>query len=105
MSTRSTARFVRYRVMAHPDGAFRVSATCMNGACPYVVSPTEKADTVSRAMQEHTASTGHAVFSRTIEDTAVVVLADRAEQERRAEANALEYWHLGGAAEDARANV
>ncbi|MFD7539546.1 hypothetical protein [Streptomyces sp. NPDC059819] len=87
--------------MAHPDHAFRLSATCMNAACHFVVLPSEKHDEVSREMQEHTASTGHAVFARKVEDTAVVVLADRAEQERRAEANALEYKHLGGAAEDA----
>ncbi|MEU8962344.1 hypothetical protein AB0C89_11620 [Streptomyces sp. NPDC048491] len=43
--------------------------------------------------------------TRTTEDMAVVVLADKCEQERRAEANALEYQHLGGAAEDARAEV
>ncbi|MCT9089458.1 hypothetical protein N4G70_11310 [Streptomyces sp. ASQP_92] len=105
MSARSTARFVRYRVMAHPDEALRASATCTNGTCHYVVLPTETVDEVSRAMQEHTARTGHAVFCRTIQDTAVVVLADRTEQERRAEANALEYRHLGGAAEDARADA
>ncbi|MET9363421.1 hypothetical protein ABZX93_21240 [Streptomyces sp. NPDC006632] len=105
MSTRNTARFVRYRVLAHPDGAFRASATCLNGPCHFAVFPTENHDEVARRMQEHTASTGHAVFSRTIQDTAAVVLADRAERERRTEANALEYRHLGGAAEDARADA
>ncbi|MFE3524477.1 hypothetical protein ACFXOD_23125 [Streptomyces sp. NPDC059161] len=79
MSTRSAARFVRYRVMAHPDGPFHISAMCTNAACHFVVFPTEKHDEVSRQMQEHTARTGHAVFSRTIQDTAAVVLGDRAD--------------------------
>ncbi len=80
MSSESTARFVRYSVAALPDATFRVSATCTNGACHYVVLPTATTDEVSQAMQEHTARTGHAMFSRTIQDTAVVVPADRAEQ-------------------------
>ncbi|MFE9373586.1 hypothetical protein ACFYM2_27975 [Streptomyces sp. NPDC006711] len=105
MSIRSTARFVRYRVMAHPDGPFSVSATCVKGACHFVVLPTDQVDKASQAMRQHTANTGHAVFTRTVQDTAVVVLADRAEQERRAQVNALEYRYLGGAAEDARADT
>ncbi|MFD7540548.1 hypothetical protein [Streptomyces sp. NPDC059819] len=56
-------------------------------------------------MRHHAATKGHALFNRTTEDMAVVVLADKCEQERQAEANALEYQHLGGAAEDARAEV
>ncbi|MFE9405531.1 hypothetical protein ACFYNY_27955 [Streptomyces sp. NPDC006530] len=105
MSTRSTARFVRYRVMAHPDGVLHVSATCTHSGCHFVVFPTEKHDEVSQRMREHTARSGHAVFARTIQDTAVVILADRAEQERRAEVNALEYRHLGGADEDGLADT
>ncbi|MFD7535820.1 hypothetical protein [Streptomyces sp. NPDC059819] len=93
-----------YRVMAQPDGLFHISATCTHGTCHFAVFPTEKRDEVDRHMRQHTARTGHAVFARTIQATAAVVPADRAEQERRAEANTLEYRHLGDAAEDARAD-
>ncbi|MBX7467666.1 hypothetical protein ACFW17_03965 [Streptomyces sp. NPDC058961] len=103
MSIRSTARFLRYKVTSHPDGGLRVYASCLS--CSWVVLPTADHERVSGAMRHHAATKGHALFNRTTEDMAVVVLADKCEQERRAEANALEYQHLGGAAEDARAEV
>ncbi len=101
MSPRSTARFVHWKVQSHPDGGLKVAARCLSGGCPWLIVPTPERERLSRAMCHHTASTGHAVFERTFEELAVVTLADKAEQERRAEANRLEYTHLGGAAEDA----
>ncbi|MEU9096479.1 hypothetical protein [Streptomyces sp. NPDC048361] len=98
MSTRSTARFVRYKVTSHPDGGLRTFVSCQS--CSFVVLPTADIERATRAMSHHTATKGHAIFKRTTEDVAVVVLADTAEQERRAEVNRLEYRHLGGAAED-----
>ncbi|MEU9100782.1 hypothetical protein [Streptomyces sp. NPDC048361] len=91
MTHESPARYridessARYRVMAHPDGSFRISATCAHGTCHFAVFPTEKHDEVDRHMQQHTARTGHAVFSRTVQDTAAVVLADRTIEDARPE--------------------
>lgn len=101
MGTRSTARFVHWKVESHPDGGVKVAARCLSGDCPWLIVPTPEQERVSQAMRHHTATTGHALFWRTFEELAVVVLADEAERKRRAEANRLEYTHLGGAAEDA----
>ncbi|MFE9121158.1 hypothetical protein [Streptomyces sp. NPDC007172] len=101
MSARATARYVRYRVSSHPDGGLSVSVYCLADRCSWSVLPTAEHEKASQEMLHHTADSGHALFSRTVQDMAVVTLADPAEQERRAEANVLEYQHLGGAAEDA----
>ncbi|MCX5385222.1 hypothetical protein [Streptomyces sp. NBC_00083] len=91
MTHESPARYriderpARYRVMAHPDGSFRISATCTHGTCHFAVFPTGNHNEVDEHMQQHTARTGHAVFSRTVQDTAAVVLADRAADDVRTE--------------------
>ncbi len=97
---KATARHVRYKITSHPDGERTLSADCMGGDCRWSMVPTADIDAGQHAKQEHTARTGHAIFSRNLEDMAVVVLADKAERDRRAEVNALEYAHGGGAAED-----
>ncbi|MFB7643912.1 hypothetical protein ACFC0S_03050 [Streptomyces sp. NPDC056084] len=52
--------------------------------------PTAEYERADQAMRHHAARTGHAVFARRFDDIAVVTLADKAEQERRAEVNGLE---------------
>ncbi|MFE9410946.1 hypothetical protein ACFYN0_19490 [Streptomyces sp. NPDC006704] len=89
---------MNYKITAHPDGGLQVYVACES--CSFVILPTADIERATRAMCSHTAARGHAVFKRTTNDIAVVVLADKAERERRAEANRLEYHHLGGAAED-----
>ncbi|MFE4860777.1 hypothetical protein [Streptomyces sp. NPDC056670] len=92
---------MRYEITSHPNGGFKQSVRCDHEGCPWVILPTGDQERASQAMIQHTAAKGHALFWRTTEDLAVVTLADRTEQERRVEANRLEYKHLGGAAEDA----
>lgn len=83
MSPRSTARFVRYTITSHPDSELRQSVRCAHEGCPWVVLPTGDQERASQAMLHHTATKGHALFFRVLEDMAVVTLADKAEQERR----------------------
>ncbi|MEU7576006.1 hypothetical protein AB0B50_00115 [Streptomyces sp. NPDC041068] len=90
MSPRSTMRPIRYTVTSHPDGERTMSADCMSPDCKWSLCPTADVDAGEDALRRHRAETGHALFNRRLEDMACVTLADRAEQERRAEVHDLE---------------
>ncbi|WP_433547876.1 hypothetical protein ACQPZG_24510 [Streptomyces sp. CA-294286] len=51
------------------------------------MTPTSDLSAGGEAVMRHTAASRHAMFARTYEDVACVVLVDREEQERRAETN------------------
>ncbi|WP_158942737.1 hypothetical protein [Streptomyces sp. ERV7] len=91
MSVRSTLRGVVYRLLRHPDSEVTLTARCMSGdGCGWELDATSDLDAGGVAVIEHTAATGHALFTRTVEDMACVVLNGRQEQERRAEALQME---------------
>ncbi|GAA0599765.1 hypothetical protein [Streptomyces crystallinus] len=103
MSFRSTLRAVVYKVLRHPDSEVTLSARCMSGAdggCCWTLDATADLKTGSIAMIEHTAATGHAIFARTLEDMACVMLDSPQEQARRVAVNRLE---LAATEEHARA--
>lgn len=95
--TRSVFRYVRYRLISHPTGGITMTARCLDPQCLWDLAPTSDLSAGGKALMQHTAESRHAMFARTYEDVACVVLADREEQERQAEANQRE-----GAAERAR---
>jgi hypothetical protein len=88
VSVKSQSRFVNYRVTRHPDlGEVTMAATCLALECRWSTGSGTDPNKAQDAMIKHTAETGHAVYSRFLADTAVCVLADKAEQDLRAEAN------------------
>ncbi|MGP9018905.1 hypothetical protein ACT1U9_10880 [Streptomyces sp. BR1] len=101
MSVRSTLRAVVYKVLRHPSSEVTMTARCMHGSgCQWTLGATADLKAASVAVIEHTAATGHAIFARTLEDMACVVLDNPQEQARRAAVNRLE---LAAAEEHARA--
>ncbi|MEU1077050.1 MULTISPECIES: hypothetical protein [unclassified Streptomyces] len=80
-----------YRLLRHPGSEVTMTARCMSGdGCWWELAATTDLDAAGVEILEHTAATGHGIFSRRVEDMAVVVLAKREEQARRVEANGLE---------------
>ncbi|MFE9569214.1 hypothetical protein ACFYMW_12050 [Streptomyces sp. NPDC006692] len=93
MSVRSTLRGVMYRVQRHPDSEVTLTARCMSGegaGCRWELDATTDLEAGGVAMMSHTADTGHAIFARTLEDMACVVLTNAQEQARRVAVNRLE---------------
>ncbi|MBD0746243.1 hypothetical protein BG418_31910 [Streptomyces sp. CBMA152] len=58
--------------------------------CTWELDATTDLEAGGVAIMAHTAETGHGIFTRKVEDVAVVVLDNPQEQERRAAANRLE---------------
>ncbi|MFF1478793.1 hypothetical protein ACFVYD_14670 [Streptomyces sp. NPDC058301] len=94
MSVRSTLRAVVYKVLSHPAGEVTMAARCMHGSgCMWELDATADLEAGSVALMSHTAETGHAIFTRCLEDMACVVLDNPQEQARRVAVNRLETEH------------
>ncbi|WHM37441.1 hypothetical protein [Streptomyces sp. BPTC-684] len=91
MSVRSILRGVVYRLLRHPDSEVTLTARCMSGdGCGWELEATGDLGAGGVAIMSHTARTGHAIFTRRLEDMACVVLASLQEQDRRVAVNRLE---------------
>ncbi|MFI0979879.1 hypothetical protein ACH4SP_23110 [Streptomyces sp. NPDC021093] len=88
---RASMRFVRWEILGHPSSEVTLTARCLDPDCRWELAPTGDHRMGNDTIMRHTACTGHATFARSMQDLAVVVLADRAEQERRVAANKREY--------------
>lgn len=84
MNVRSTLRGVVYRVLRHPDSEVTLTARCMSGdGCRWELDGTADLKAGGVAMIEHTAATGHTIFTRRREDVACVVPANAQEPTSR----------------------
>ncbi|MBD0747347.1 hypothetical protein [Streptomyces sp. CBMA152] len=91
MSVRSTLRSLVYRLLRHPSSEVTLTARCMSGdGCRWELDATNDLDAGSIAIMSHTAETGHGLFTRRVEDVAVVVLNNEQEQACRGAVNRLE---------------
>lgn len=65
-------RFVRHRIVSHPEGEVTVSAQCLAADCGWSALPSADVAAVDVACMSHTGRTGHPTFARKYEDVALV---------------------------------
>ncbi|MFC7979521.1 hypothetical protein ACFUT3_30350 [Streptomyces cinereoruber] len=75
MGDTKVLRFVEHTITQHPDGERTITLRCMRPGCGWSVAPTAELGRAQDDAIEHMGRTGHAIFSRTLEDMAVVVRA------------------------------
>ncbi|AVH95859.1 hypothetical protein C5L38_12885 [Streptomyces sp. WAC00288] len=73
MSVKAVLRFVEHRITTHPDAESGYSARCLNPDCRWSIAPTADGKQADVDVIEHSAATGHRIFSRVYEAMAVVV--------------------------------
>ncbi|ROQ27110.1 hypothetical protein EDD98_6767 [Streptomyces sp. PanSC19] len=73
MSTRSVFRFVDYKISVHPDSEPAFTARCLSPDCKWSLAATADGEQADVDCIEHTAATGHGIFSRACEAVSVVV--------------------------------
>ncbi|PKV90085.1 hypothetical protein [Streptomyces sp. TLI_146] len=84
MSLTRVLRGVAYRLLRHPDSCLTMTARCMSGdGCGWELGATTDLDVGGVEILMHTAETGHAIFTRTLEDIACVALTRTQERADR----------------------